>query len=187
MKIKNWPMPRTTRWASLLALCLLASSCYFDDGDNVPDFTEGKVSGFKPVYSSEASTGSIGLEGPSPLSRPGKLVMTQDFLLINELEEGVHVIDNRNPANPQNIAFIRIPGNVDVAVKDDYIYADSYDQLVTLRYDGDTVVVVDRKEQVFENNTFPPRRGEYFECIDPSKGQVIRWIETTLESPKCYR
>lgn len=39
--------------------------------------------------------------------------------------EGVHVIDNSNPQQPQKISFINIPRNVDISVKDGFLYADS--------------------------------------------------------------
>ena len=44
----------------------------------------------------------------------------------------MHVIDNANPAQPIRIAFIEIPGNVDISVKNNYLYADSLSDLVVL-------------------------------------------------------
>lgn len=53
-------------------------------------------------------------------------------MYINERFEGIHVIDNRDPSSPQNVAFLDIPGNIDLAVNGDALYADSYVDLVTI-------------------------------------------------------
>ena len=37
-----------------------------------------------------------------------------------------YYVDVSDPADPQNIAFITIPGNVDIAIKENVLYADSY-------------------------------------------------------------
>ena len=42
------------------------------------------------------------------------------------------MIDNTNPASPQNIAFIDIPGNLDIAIKGNIMYADNYADLLTI-------------------------------------------------------
>ena len=57
---------------------------------------------------------------------PGKIYFKEGYIFINEELKGIHVIDNRNPENPQNIGFIEIPGNVDIAIKNNTLYADSY-------------------------------------------------------------
>lgn len=64
------------------------------------------------------------------LVKPGKIYTKGGYLFINELKEGIHLIDNRNPASPQPVAFLRIPGNGDMAVRNNILYADSYMDLV---------------------------------------------------------
>ena len=64
------------------------------------------------------------------LTKPGKIYTKDGYLFINELKEGIHLIDNRNPAAPQRVAFLRIPGNGDMAVRNNILYADSYMDLV---------------------------------------------------------
>lgn len=64
------------------------------------------------------------------LKKPGKIYTKDGYLFINELKEGIHLIDNRNPASPQPVAFLRIPGNGDMAVRHNILYADSYMDLV---------------------------------------------------------
>jgi hypothetical protein len=50
-------------------------------------------------------------------STAGKLFIQGHYIFLNEVDKGIHVIDNSNPAQPRNVAFIDIPGNVDLAVK----------------------------------------------------------------------
>jgi hypothetical protein len=43
---------------------------------------------------------------------------------------GIHVFNNQNPENPQNIAFIQLEGVHDISVKNDILYADNFMDLV---------------------------------------------------------
>jgi len=58
------------------------------------------------------------------IKNPGKIYVLGNYIFLNELDKGIHVIDNRNPASPKNISFIDIPGNVDMAVTGNILYAD---------------------------------------------------------------
>lgn len=91
-------------------------------------------------------------QAPRPMQKPGKFFVAGDYVLINELHEGIHVVDNSNPGAPQNVAFIPIPGNVDIFVKDDIIYADNWIDLVAIRFLSPTSVeLLDRELSVFPN------------------------------------
>ena len=84
------------------------------------------------------------------IEKAGKIYVYGNILLINEKNKGVHVIDNRIKENPVNKYFIEIPGNIDLAVKDGYLYADSFTDLVVLDIkDIDNIKVVHRKEDIF--------------------------------------
>ena len=61
----------------------------------------------------------------------GKIYVRNPYLFINERYEGIHVIDNQDPAPPQPIAFLRIPGNADLAMRGTLLYADSGPDLLT--------------------------------------------------------
>ena len=47
------------------------------------------------------------------IEEPGKIYIYKDYLFINEPNQGIHIYDNKNPANPINLSFIPIEGNVD--------------------------------------------------------------------------
>lgn len=86
-----------------------------------------------PVYKTvEEVRVPITAQAARELENPGKIYLYNNYVLVNELLEGVHVIDNSNPAAPQNIAFIPIPGNVDMAMKGNVMYADNYMDLVAI-------------------------------------------------------
>ncbi len=57
---------------------------------------------------------------------PGKIFVGENLLLIGEEKEGIHVIDNIDPANPKVKYFINIPGNREFYVHGHSIYAESY-------------------------------------------------------------
>ena len=86
------------------------------------------------------------------LTAPGKIFYYKGYLLINEMHQGVHVIDNKDPEHPNNIGFIEVPGNLDMAVHDDILYVDSYLDLVAIDVTNPLAPVeVSRVEDVFQN------------------------------------
>ncbi len=67
---------------------------------------------------------------PQTISNYGKICFYEGYLYISESEKGIHIIDNRNPGNPQIIGFIELLGNADLAIRNNLLYADSYVDLV---------------------------------------------------------
>jgi hypothetical protein len=109
--------------------------------------------GWEPVtFSMSDVIDSIKTEAPIALENPGKIYFKDDYIYVNEVKRGVHVIDNSNPASPKNIAFIRIPGNYDIAIRNNTLYADSYIDLVALDISNpQNVTISKRVEKVFLN------------------------------------
>lgn len=70
---------------------------------------------------------------PSVINYPGKIWLQNNLLLVNDLYTGVHFFDISDPRNPQRLYFLTISNNVDIAVKNNILYADSYGHL--LAYD----------------------------------------------------
>ena len=130
---------------------------------------------FRPVYLSfEALRSGVASFPPRDLADPGKILVQGNLLFINERLEGVHVIDNTDPAAPKKIAFIKIPGNIDIAVRGGILYADSYVDLVALDVSDPTqVVVTERLEGIYPNTPFVEEETFWSAPIDPSKGVVV--------------
>ncbi len=80
----------------------------------------------------EADARKIEVLSPKSLTNPGKIYTYGSTLFINELNAGIHVINNSNPQNPVPLKFIKILGNVDIAVKDNILYADNPGVQITL-------------------------------------------------------
>src|SRR5690554_1860273 len=105
-----------------------------------------------PVYMqmSTVREGEIIVEPGKPLDNPGKIYLYGDHLFINEPQKGIHLIDNASPASPKALHFIPIPGNVDLAINDGILYADSYVDLLAFDIRNlEKIEMVKRLEDVF--------------------------------------
>jgi hypothetical protein len=86
------------------------------------------------------------------LTSPGKIFYYKGYLLINEMNQGIHVIDNADPSNPINLGFIELQGSLDMAVHDDVLYADSYLDLVAIDITNPQAPSeINRVNDVFQN------------------------------------
>jgi hypothetical protein len=130
---------------------------------------------YEPVYLSyEELRKSVKAEAPQRLKKPGKIYIYGRYLFVNDIDRGIHIIDNSNPAAPQKVAFINIPGNIDVAVKGDKLYADSYIDLVAI----DISSPLQAKEIGRVENVIPDRwQGVNYGGYDKEKGVVVDWKE----------
>lgn len=80
----------------------------------------------KPEYMTlDALRSSAKITSPIPIVESGKIYAYNNLVLINDIDNGIHIIDNSNPENPVKIAFIKIVANKDMEVKGNYLYADS--------------------------------------------------------------
>lgn len=146
--------------------------------------------GMKPVYVSNATAYNIEFLAPQPINNSGKIYIYNQYVLINEQYKGIHVINNLDNTNPQKTAFISIPGNIDISVKNGFLYADNYDDLVVINLNNPAEpVLVKRLQNVFTNmmQTYPVDYHGYFECVNPDSGFVTGWVEAQLINPKCRR
>jgi hypothetical protein len=83
---------------------------------------------------------SIGTDVPQELVSPSKIYAYGNFLIISETKKGLHIIDNTNPSSPVKVSFIKIPGVIDMAVRDNILYADNYTDLVALDISNPKVI-----------------------------------------------
>jgi len=68
-----------------------------------------------------------------PIVNSGKIYIKDHLLFINELYEGFHVFDNSNPSNPINIAFLKVLGSKDLAIKEDILYVNNSVDLIAIK------------------------------------------------------
>lgn len=107
------------------------------------------------------------------LVKPGKIYFKDQYMYINEYQKGIHVIDLSDPSNPVHKAFINIPGNVDMAIRDNILFADSFIDLVLIDIsDPVQPLEIKRIEELFEY-VIPPYEPEYpLDEIDEEKGVI---------------
>ncbi len=111
-----------------------------------------------------------------PMKATGKIYMFGKYLFINEPMEGIHIYDNSNPSSPQKVTFVKVPGNVDMAVKNNMLYVDSYIDLITL----DISNLPEVKEVSRIRNAFPysiPDPDNRYPSVpyDTNQGVVVQW------------
>jgi hypothetical protein len=131
---------------------------------------------FEPVYKTKAEVRANIKSNPArPVETPGKIYIRGNFIFLNEIDKGVHVIDNTDPSAPKNIAFIDIPGNVDMAVKGNILYADMYADLVAIDITDPNNV----KEEKIVDGVFPERYwgGGFVAARD---AMVVDWIRKDM-------
>lgn len=110
----------------------------------------------------------IYLSGPKSISKNGKIVLYKNYLLINEPNKGIHIFDNENPSQPMALGFLAVPGNLDITVKNDVLYADSYVDLVMI----DLSNVANARSVARLENAFSPRYYPKSYGVDPDEGVI---------------
>ncbi|RUT77783.1 LVIVD repeat-containing protein [Ancylomarina longa] len=146
----------------------------------------------EPIYMSKADfKNAVKSEAPKPMQETGKIYFYKDYILVNEKYQGIHVFDNSDPSNPEQTAFITIPGNIDMAVQDDILYADSYSDLLAINIsDINTLKEIKQFNNVFYYSLPPTGNNYRLGSIDPEKGVVVGWnvkrISEDYEEPHYY-
>jgi len=158
-------MKKCITLAASLLLLMTFNSCIKDTCSHVSSYTW-----FEPVYKTTAEVrANIKSGAPRDIKAPGKLFLIGNYIFLNEINKGIHIINNSNPAAPVNTAFIEIPGNIDVAVKGNTLYADLYTDLVTLDISNPLQVVTTS----IVDHVFPHR---YYGFTPDSTKVIYDWI-----------
>jgi hypothetical protein len=160
----------------LLILVALFAACK----DNTREYVTYKAN--VPEYMSFSDfRSSFAKSAPEEITNPGKMYFKDNYLFVNEYEKGIHVIDNSDPVNPKKVAFYKILGNVDMAIRDNILYADSYIDLVAI----DISDILNPVEKGRLKNVFPEIMpvGELYypySSVDKSKGVIVGWHVKTI-------
>lgn len=137
----------------LTMLFFISQSC-IDDSDS--DYVLVNV--VTPKYMTlDALRSSVEITSPLPIIESGKIYVYNDLVLVNDVENGIHVIDNSNPENPEKVACIKIEANNDMEIKGDYLFVDSLMDLVIFDIsDIDNIKEVTRLKDVFPSYVVMP-------------------------------
>jgi hypothetical protein len=169
-------MKQAITYLLCLGLMLLLTSCPGMWGEP----WEAPYTAYQPVMMKRTDLEqAVRMEPPRDIVRPAKIYTREPYVLISEMFKGIHIIDNRNPEEPIPLGFVRIPGCVDMAVKDNIIYADNAVDLIALDMSDPTdVQVVKRVRNAFPV-LLPPDLGRLPEAYqDLEDGMIIvEWRE----------
>ncbi len=175
--IKKRPMKTLKFLLPLIAVFGLIS-CSEDEPGKYADYLVARPL----TMTLEEFKNGVDIITPVPIDESGKIYAYQDLIFVNDKYKGVHVIDNSDPASPRKVAFIKIAGNVDISIKDNYLYADSLTDLIVLDIsDIDNIRIVNRLENVLRDNVVWPMEADIFEYDgwgDPDQ-VLIGWEVTT--------
>lgn len=146
--------------------------------------TKNTFSYYTPVYTTLAVLkAAVSEQAPQDIKNPGKIYFINGTLLVNEVGEGIHIFDNHDPAHPIAKAFLVIPGNLDLAVEGNTLYADSYTDLVVFDItDLQKIKEINRIEGLFRNYS------SFGYGVDPVKGVVTSWAKeqsVTITKSEC--
>lgn len=93
---------------------------------------------------------SVEVVVPKNIEEAGKIYTYSNYIFVSDVNKGIHIIDNTNPKLPKPIKYIVIPGNEDISVRDNFLYADSATDLLVFDIsDINAVHLVERLEDVF--------------------------------------
>ena len=134
------------KFALLLAMPLLVVSCMKTKGEVTLTYNKAQA-----IYGDLDSLRSLPLLIPTqPLENPKSYFVSDDYVLVGELNKGIHIYDNLDMQNPQRTSFIQIPYNKEFYVKDNFLYAESLYDLVKIDISNIyNPVLVSRAENVF--------------------------------------
>lgn len=167
-------------------LLLFAFSCTSSPLTEIPD----EVAGLAPVYAADGDWNDINSVEPRPIRQLNKIYYKDSLIFVGEAQQGIHIVDNHDPTQPERIGFISLPGNSDIAIKGDVLYANNLTDLVAIDISnlGD-VKVLSRVSDAFPNASqeVPTNYIGFFECPDPEMGSVVGWVEMTLKKPQCWQ
>lgn len=128
------------------------------------------------VMSNEEFRTSFSVAAPQAIKVPGKIYLIDSFLLVSDVNQGVHILDNTDPKAPKPLAFLKILGNHDIAVRNNILYADSFIDLLAIDIANKAEPkLVQRIEDVFPwdpASWFDLQAWEY-DSIDPKKEIII--------------
>lgn len=145
----------------VLSCIIIFASCVKDAGKQTYTL-------FTPIIEeTSALRAKIKTSSAKPVNNAGKLFVIGNYVYLNEIGKGIHIIDNSNKLNPTNLSFIEIPGNIDMAVKGNTLYADCYTDLITLNISNPLNAII---KNVIED-AFSDRR--IVKGYSTEKGKVI--------------
>lgn len=128
---------------------------------------------------------AIAVTDPVPIELSGKIYAYGNYIFVNDVNRGFHVLDNTDATAPKNIAFIKLEGNYDISIKNNRLYADSYGDLVVMDIsDINDIQMITRVDNAIYDDygyTFPTYvewpQADFYEYgdLDYATDAIIGW------------
>ena len=170
----------------LFIVCIIICNFFFSCIEVEPMV----IDGMSPVYISAIDFSFIKSENAKEFENLGNIVNVGDYIFLNELNRGIHVLDNSDPSNPRNIYFWSIPGNREFTIENNILYADNSIHLLVIDIkDFENIIVLNYiKNLYFDAPPSLPKPLDYigyFECVNKAKGIHVDWEFKSLVDPLC--
>ena len=157
-----------------------------------PNYYNKRVWGNKPIYDAVAAAKTIVyIDSALPVIMPGNIYAKGNFIYQLEIGKGIHVIDNTLPAQAFRTGFITVNGSSQISIKDNFLFTNSYDDLVVVDIsNNNTVTEVKRVLGAFPEGRsnyyyIQPVESGYYEC--PRYDSVVTgWRKDSIWS-SCYK
>ncbi len=118
------------------------------------------------------------------LLNPGKLMVYKNWKFVTDVNRGVHIYNDTDPSNPVKVAFINVPGILDIALKNHTLYVNAYSALVAIDIEDPNKAFMTE----FIPNAFPPVYQSWMGTYMDSLGNVaVAWQADSVHSCWGYR
>lgn len=181
---------------SLLFAILVLTSC-FQSKRPIPDRPLKKVWGYKPVYTTDTTILRIVADTARGVKNAGKIYAFQNLIFQSDVGEGIHILDRANPSDVKNLGFLRIKGSSEISIKGNFLYTNSYSDLVVVDItDWKKPLEVRRVKKAFkQGSSVPglytfiplPEHGVYYDCMNMTAGFQTGWVRDSVYDQCYYR
>ena len=88
---------------------------------------------YEPVYTLKSAV-LAGINGDpgTAISQTGQIYVKGSYIYLNDPNKGIHIFDNSDPAHPVQTAFLNIPGNLNIGIRNNILYADMYADVLSI-------------------------------------------------------
>ena len=88
---------------------------------------------YEPVYSLKSAV-LAGINGDpgTAVSQTGQIYVKGSYIFLNDPNKGIHIYDNSDPSHPVQTAFLNIPGNLNIGIRNNILYADMYADVLSI-------------------------------------------------------
>ena len=133
---------------------------------------------YAPVYMSyDELRSAVKAEDTKKLTESGKILISGNRLFVSDRNRGVQIYDITDKASPTALVYINIPGNLDLNISGDILYADSFIDLLAIDVSTPTkegITLKSRTKDVFPYDPYQMIDDSSIKfSVDSSKGVVV--------------